>query len=178
MHIKKAYQNNSTCFLLKIFFHKPFEFACHFKLCLNCFSVVLGFPGEVYHVFNTICGNCIPLKGIRIITTARNAFNLCFTLNLFILSVFLLPFAKRKHILVKILFTRCYSIRQSPVQVQTFPHYTHKKRTDIIISSQLPLYFVFYPPFPKLYVPNSGTSIYKKRTQSKTTLNPSLTIFI
>ena len=25
---------------------------------------------KIYHVFNTICGNCIPLKGIRIITTA------------------------------------------------------------------------------------------------------------
>ena len=178
MHIKKAYQNNSTCFLLKIFFHKPFEFACYFKLCLNCFSVVLGFLGKVYHVFNIICGSCIPLKGIRIITTARNAFNLCFTLNLFILSVFLLPFAKRKHILVKILFTRCYGILQSPVQVQTFPHYTHKKRTDSIISSQLPCILFSILPSTKLYVPDFGTSIYKKRTQSKITLNPSLAIFI
>ena len=71
---------------------------------------------------------------------------------------------------MKILFTRCYGIGQSPVQVQTFPHYTHKKRTDIIISSQLPCILFSILPSTKLYVPDSGTSIYKKRTQSKINL--------
>ena len=78
------------------------------KVGSDCGSIIFG---------NDKTGRCRTI--IRRTIAAMNAFNFCFTLNFFILSVFLLPFAKRKH----------------------------KKRTDTIISSQLPLYFVFYPPF-------------------------------